>query len=497
MPTSEQAATTWLQRLPSPVAIFVLALGGALLAVTVSKGVQDADYFWHVTAGQLIAETGSVPSTDPFSFTWQGQPWTPHEWLSEFLIYQLTQALGQSGALVVFGLVSAAIAVVMVAMVTRLGVGLRALVPPAALMGLVMAPYLTLRPQALSWLLIAGLIWFLAELRPERAARSLLLIPAFILWANLHGLYVIGLGIVAVYLIFTLLGRTAMRPAWRWVAVAAAGCVVAGMATPAGPVGLLYPLRYVEGGDWGLAHIQEWQSPDFHAPAHWPFLALIVAAGLNGGRNTPGWLVALSWIGIVLGLVALRNVPIAAVLTFPTLALGIDDRLRARLARRSARPMPPSVALGRRVLELATAAFVALAALIIFAPHGLGEGGERKVAAKYPVEAVDWLEANHPATNVLAEYGWGGYVIHELYPLGGRVFVDGRNDMYDQQILEDYDAIKAAAPGWEDLAASYGVEALLLQPTAAVTRGPAASAGWCEAYSDGQQILLLRSCPPG
>ena len=76
------------------------------------------------------------------------------------------------------------------------------------------------------------------------------------------------------------------------------------------------------------------------------------------------------------------------------------------------------------------------------------------------------------------------------------MFVDGRNDMYDQQILEDYDAIKAAAPDWEGLAASYGVEALLLQPTAAVTRGPAAAAGWCEAYSDGQQILLLRSCPP-
>ncbi len=63
---------------------------------------------------------------------------------------------------------------------------------------------------------------------------------------------------------------------------------------------------------------------------------------------------------------------------------------------------------------------------------------------------------------MLADYGWGGYVIHELYQSGGRVFVDGRNDMYDQQVLEDYDAIKNADPGWEALADRYGVEALLL-----------------------------------
>ena len=69
-----------------------------------------------------------------------------------------------------------------------------------------------------------------------------------------------------------------------------------------------------------------------------------------------------------------------------------------------------------------------------------------------------------PDARVLADYGWGGYVIHELYQSGGRVFVDGRNDMYDQQVLEDYDAIKNADPGWQALADRYGVEALLLHP---------------------------------
>ena len=146
-------------------------------------------------------------------------------------------------------------------------------------------------------------------------------------------------------------------------------------------------------------------------------------------------------------------------------------------------------------MELGAAVVVVVGALIVLAPHGLGAGGERKIAGKYPVEGVDWLRANRPDVNVMAEYGWGGYVIHGLYDSGGRVFVDGRNDMYDQRILEDYDAIKGADAEWQELTASYGVEALLLSPQAAVTRGPAEAAGWCEALRDEMQVLYLRSCP--
>ena len=79
-----------------------------MFALTATKGVQDPDFFWHVTAGQLLVQTGHVPSVDPFSFTWLGKPWTPHEWLSEVLIYWLVSGLGRSGALFVCGLFPAA-----------------------------------------------------------------------------------------------------------------------------------------------------------------------------------------------------------------------------------------------------------------------------------------------------------------------------------------------------------------------------------------------------
>ncbi|HEX2141524.1 MAG TPA: hypothetical protein VHK28_04500, partial [Candidatus Limnocylindria bacterium] len=455
----------------------------------------DPDYFWHVTAGQWMAENGRVPTTDPFSFTWQGQPWTPHEWLSELLMFWLVDGLGRTAATVLWGLFPAAIVAVQAAMLARKGVSVRAFVAPAVLIGLVITPYVTLRPQAISWLLLSVLLWFLWELRPEQPRRALLLIPLFVLWANLHGVYVIGLGVVLTYCLFTIAGRTPMSRAKGWMAAGALGAVAASAVTPAGPIGILYPLRYVELSDWGLANIQEWQSPSFHEPAHWAFLALIVAVGVNAGRATPGWLVMLSWVGIALGLVALRNVPIAAVFSLPTLAVGLESRLRARTARKPLPgPMGPSRALGRRVMELGTALIVVAGALVILIPPGVGNGPRANIAERFPVEGVEELRGVDPDVRVLAEYGWAGYVIHELYASGGRVFVDGRNDMYDQQILDDYDAIKAADPGWEQLTDNYGVEALLLAPDVTVTRGPAEASGWCEQYRDEQQVLYLRQC---
>ena len=486
-------SAAWLRRLPSPLAIFAAILGGVLVGITITKGVQDPDYFWHMTTGRLIATTGSVPSADPFSFTWAGRPWTPHEWLSELLIYWLVDGLGRLGALVVFGFFPAAIVAAQAAMLARQGVSLRAFALPAVLIGLVVTPYVTLRPQAISWFLLTLLIWFLLELRADRPARVLWLIPGFVVWANLHGVYVIGLGVVATYTLFTVLGRTPMSPAWRWMAGAAIGCLLAGMLTPAGPIGMLYPLRYIEGGDWGLANIQEWQSPDFHEPAHWAYLALIVAVGLNGGRGTPGWLVMLSWVGIALGLAALRNAPIAAVFSLPTLALGMEARFGSRWGR--AKPLPPDRALGRRLLEIGAGVVIVIGALIVLVPAGIGSAIDEDISDRFPVPAVQLLQQVDPDANVLAEYGWGGYVIHELYDSGGRVFVDGRNDMYDQQVLEDYDSIKNADPNWQQLADGYGVDAILLEPDATITRGPAEAAGWCEAYRNETQVLYLRTCP--
>ena len=156
--------------------------------------------------------------------------------------------------------------------------------------------------------------------------------------------------------------------------------------------------------------------------------------------------------------------------------------------------MPPSRALGRRWIELAAAIAIAVGSIAVLVPRDMNAAIDSNLAKRFPITGVDRLLELMPDANVLSEYGWGGYVISRMHESGARVFVDGRNDMYSQQVLEDYTAIRAADPGWEDLAAKYGVEAILLPPETTLTRGPAADAGWCEVLRDEREVLYLRSC---
>ena len=472
--------------LPSGALLLGLVTGAILLGVTMAKGLQDADSFWHVVAGQVIVESGRVPSADPFSFTHAGQPWTPHEWLSEVVMYVLDSAGGVTGSLVAFGLAAGAIPVVHAIGLGRIGVRPAAIGVALALGAAVLFPYVTVRPQAFSWLLMAGLLWLLMSLRTDRPWRLAAIPLLFLLWANLHGLYVVGFGFIGLYALFTLAGRTPMSPRRWWLIAACAGAAAASMLTPAGPEGLLYPLRYVDAGDWGLANIQEWQSPDFHNVAHWPLLLLIVALIANGGRGAPGWLVTLSWVTAAMALVSLRNAPVAAVVAIPILAVGIHARMGP------ARTVAPAVARNRRLLEIGVAVAVAIAALLILVPADPAAVSAGAVARRYPVAALDHLAARNPDARVLADYGWGGYVIWRLYDSGGRVFVDGRNDMYGDELLNDYSLVRNADDGWEEIVDRHRVEAILFPPDAPLVRGFAQQAGWCEAVRDKVQVLLAR-----
>jgi len=462
-----------------------------MVVVVLAKGLTDPDFFTHVRTGQLIVETGQIPTTDPFSFTWAGQPWTLHEWLSEVFMYLLISATGVLPSLVLFGLIPGTLLAILVYALVRREVPLRPVALACVLAAWIFVPYVTIRPQAISWLLMAVLVTFLWSLDAARPRRALWLIPLFVAWANLHGLWVVGLGVVALYVLFTVAGRTPMAglAGWRWIAAAFIGCLLAVMLTPAGPAGVLYPLRYIDAGDWGLENIHEWQSPDFHGVAHWGLLTLIltlVAVGLRGGA--PGWMGALTVLGVAMSLVSLRNAPLLAVWSVPVVAMALAARWPARL---TPRPPPASQIRARRIMEATTAIAVVVISAVLVLPQTPAAHLEETVASEFPEAPMDIVLAQTDDARILAEYGWGGYVIYRGYDDGARVFVDGRNDMYDQSILDDYSAIRAADPGWEELLASYDVDAMIWPTDVVLTRGLLDGTGWCEAYRDEDQVLYL------
>jgi len=488
--TTESADVRPPAWVPGRTTAFVIALGGVLTVLNLAKGLVDSDGWWHLAAGRFIAASG-VPHTDPFTFTWGGQPWTAHEWLSELVMFRLADALGLAGLVLVWSLFPAATFGLLIIVLRRAGLRLAAIAPAAILCSLVFTTYVTLRPQPISWLLTAGLLSLLLSIRPRQAPWLLLLGPAFVLWANLHGLYVVGLGLLAVFTMFTVLGRTQLAGQRGWVVGSFAAAVAGTVLTPAGTGGLLYPLRYLEAGDWGLGYIPEWNTPNFHEPAHLLLLALVVGIGFVAFRSSPGWLALVCGLSVIGSLLAMRVVPITAVVSMPVLAYGLEDWFARRAPAKARRADD----VGRRALDLGAAVLVVVAAFLFLAPKDLPAFVSAEEQRRFPAAEIAMLEREVPDAKVFAEYSWGGYVEYRLHGDGGRSFIDGRNDMFDQQILDDYSLIRAADAGWSARLDSYGANAILLPPDAPLTHGPAQDAGWCEAERSDLAVLLLRSCP--
>src|ERR1051325_8040760 len=59
--------------------------------------LEDPDTYWHIVLGRWIIDHAAVPRHDLFSFTMQGAPFVPFEWLAEVAIAAIHDHLGWAG----------------------------------------------------------------------------------------------------------------------------------------------------------------------------------------------------------------------------------------------------------------------------------------------------------------------------------------------------------------------------------------------------------------
>ena len=130
----------------------------------------QGDTFWHLRAGQEIWRTLRVPLDEHYSYTAVGGYWPNHEWLWQAFAYGLYRAGGMP--LLLLG--SAAIIVGACAILYRLCVGSAAsrLVLFALSLPLATRAW-ALRPQLVSTLALAILLWLLVHERHRLAAIAL------------------------------------------------------------------------------------------------------------------------------------------------------------------------------------------------------------------------------------------------------------------------------------------------------------------------------------
>jgi hypothetical protein len=471
-----------LRRVTSTVILRVLLFTAVFSLAAVPP--LDPDLWWHLANGRLIFATGSIPHLDVYSFSAAGQPWVMHEWLADLGMYLLYQLGGIPLMVGIFAGVVTASAVCLYLLVRQTGLAVTAAAALTLVGALSGSTAWGARPQLLN-VLFCGLL--LLGLTRYRAGRlSALALPPFIwLWANLHSAFVVGVIISLLFLAGEVVDRWRSGPEAMpkrrltmlgWGIAAGAGLA---FLNPFGIQTVLFSLGTLT-SPLIQNNIQEWASPDFHSMAGLLFEALVflLLVGLATGRvraRASEWLIAFALLYLALS--SQRHVPLFVLGAAPLMGrcaqaiLGMVGAMlppvKARPAAQAAfawaplRPSAPGPALGAinlLLLMVVGAGMVWYRALPNLQPAREAQA----ISAALPVEATDALQALGRPVRVFNYYDYGGYLVWRLFPSGGRVFIDGRVEVYGSQVFSRYLQVSYLADTWAEVLAQAHPDAIIL-----------------------------------
>lgn len=459
--------------MPRPIPLGVLIVAASLPAAFTLAPAFDHDTWWHLRVGQLVAETGQVPHTEPFSRLDRETPWVAYSWLYEWALFQTYDQLGPAGVPWARAVLVALSATAVFAQFVKTWHGRELL--PLVCAAITLMPLARERPWHLTISLTALTAWVVGELRAGASAKRFWWLPlVFALWANLHIQFVLG------WLLLGLACTFPDRSDRRWLIALTLGCVLATVANPyhVRLLGVVWEYATQTGA---LREVQELAPPDPSRPWLWAALALLAIAAVHAVRKTPtDWFdLALLAIALVLVLRMRRDVWFAAIAAGMVVRT-VDLEQGSATARVWVLGTVAATVLGVRVLNLA----------------GVGPSTDTDAAnaKQFPDGAVKFLQSNPHPGPLFNSFDWGGYLIWALreHP----VSIDGRTNLYGSDRLTRTIRTWNGEPGGDanpDLTSARIVIAPQGLPLASILR--TRPTDWRVAYEDDVCVVFLKPTP--
>jgi hypothetical protein len=432
----------------------------------------DGDTYLHIAAGARMLKDGAVLFRDPFSFTFAGRPWIAHEWLSEILMALCYRAAGW-GAVALATAACFALTLGLLAFHLSRWFSLPRVLIIVTLAAACMTPGLLARPHILALPLLeiwtAGLVFA----RSESRAPNFALLPVMMLWANLHGGFIAGLGLLGCLAIEAFVESQDRRHTLKEWGLFALAAILAASATPHFFDGLLFPFRL--GSMPALAHIGEWRPANFSSlsPFELVFLASLYVL-LSRGVRLPAGRAAILLFLAHMSLQHQRHQILFALMA-PLLAADALAPLASPPAART------RIRIGAVAATFALVATVSFARLTVPAPRG----GQ----AVTPEAALSSVPRSLAAKPVLNDYAFGGYLIFK----GVRPFIDSRAELYGDDFLQQYARI--VRPGPDELKAvlnKYRIEWTIFSSDSPAVAVLDVTPGWRRAYTDAIAVVHVR-----
>jgi len=284
------------------------------------------------------------------------------------------------------------------------------------------------------------------------------------------------------------------RPILSRLLLLLVACLALVPLNPSGAQLYRYPLDVLHSAGM-RSFIVEWLSPDFHQARYWPFLliCLLLMIACASSRVRPKARVLVPLLGAFLAaLDAVRHIPIFVLLAIPVISAALPAASSSWQFQQD-RPTPTGnnsrIAFHAAVLIL-MAVFTAVRWQTLVRHQAASE------AEMFPRQAVESLRSEGAGSTLrlFAYYDWGGYAIWKLYP-GERVFVDGRADLYGDDLIAQFKTAVELRRGWQKVLDEQGVEAVLIPTSCPLAQALALQSHWIVKYRDPKAIVFLRIKP--
>ena len=466
--------------------IAVLALGTQMLNL-------DGDLPRHLLMGRYMLQSRTVPTTELFIYPYLGQPYVPHEWLTDVMFYLIYSIWNWAGLVLVAALLLATTFTLLYkGLSQRLGFHLPVLIL-VAWGAIATSINWAIRPHLVSMCLLA--VWLLRTDDLQRGKKiPVWQFPAvMLLWSNLHGEFIAGILVLLAYAFGWTLetvfdrSRADMRIGKNiWLALLLS--FLASLINPSGAGPWLSILGFVN-NEYLMSRMVEANAPNFQNPEMRVLLSLLAASivllAVKKSRLSLGQGFLLAGFS-AMSLIAIRNIHLYGIVAPFVMAKSLDEITHFPLVQRLERSL--EIMEGRLKGSIWTAiVLVALGSLVTLSDRA--QGLYQLKEPIFPVQAVNWLE-NHPQQGYMFnDLNWGGYLGLHLWP-DQLTFVDSMADTTGHVTMK-YETIITLQVGWQELFEQYNITWAIVPVNWQLAKELKAQ-GWKTAYQDQTAVILIR-----
>lgn len=397
--------------------------------------IASSDTFYHLKTGQFILSTGNIPHADIYLSSAIGNLWVTHEWLSEVIFYLIYHFAGLWGLILFISLLATFTYYLLLRIAERHGASRPLSIIAILLVSLAGSSFWIVRPQAITFLLLALLLYCLDAFEQTSKKIYLPAICAIIwLWANVSASVILGFLILGAFVVATLLKYA--QGAFPQFPYFGAAAVIAGELSLINPnswrtlvysITVMPALKVFDVYEWLPITNFLWdKSIDLYVAEIVVFAIVLIAwLGLRKSSRKLSWLFLMLGVSIM-PFIAVRHLIIWTMVILPPLTWSFSKMFERLLAAN--RKLIGGVAIGIAVTFIAFR-LISLPASAV----------DKKTL---PVEAADFLTENNAKGNIFNDYSDGDYLIWRLWP-NVKVFIDGRSEVIAGTPLAEYEAVEA------------------------------------------------------